>query len=79
MSAAARLELRSLYENGPGISSYKGLDYSERFMRVANERAMPRQRLHGRGPFERELPKVVEQTSLGCSYYPRLPGTYQRL
>lgn len=25
---------------GPGISNYKGLDYSERFVRVANDRAM---------------------------------------
>lgn len=36
---------------GPAISNYKGLDYSERFVRVANERAM---QLAGTssGPFE---------------------------
>lgn len=38
-------------ENGPAISRYKGLDYSERFVRVANERAMQKAGT-ATGPFE---------------------------
>lgn len=36
---------------GPEISAYKGLDYSERFVRVANERAMQLGKTSS-GPFE---------------------------
>lgn len=38
-------------EYGPAISRYKGLDYSERFVRVANERAMQKAGTAS-GPFE---------------------------
>lgn len=38
-------------EFGPEISRYKGLDYSERFVRVANERAMAKAGTSS-GPFE---------------------------
>lgn len=38
-------------ENGPAISKYRGLDYSERFVRVANERAMQKAGTAS-GPFE---------------------------
>lgn len=43
--------LEHFMEHGPMISKYKGLDYSERFVRVANQRAMQKAGTAS-GPFE---------------------------